>query len=140
MRRELEYTISDEEDDDAATYVHKLSQTDGDDVREAFCLAGIPYSPGELAELHGAIHEMLRMRDQHRDALIDGAEQQIPQPAHWGDPFKEGRLCGEMATNMATPAVNAAAAGVADLVSADDVKLLGMLSHGVTLGMGHPAP
>ena len=111
MRRELEYTISDEEDDDAATYVHKLSQTDGDDVREAFCLAGIPYSPGELAELHKAIHEMLRMGEQHRGALTDGA----------------------------TPAAAALTADEADLVSVADIKLLGMLSEGVTLKMGHPA-
>ncbi len=36
------------------------------------------------------------------------------------------------------PSANALTAGVADLVSADDIKLLRMLSEGVTLEMGHP--
>ena len=37
-------------------------------------------APGELAELHEAIHEMLRMAEQHWDALTDGAGEPDPAP------------------------------------------------------------
>ncbi|KKN61595.1 hypothetical protein LCGC14_0520480 [marine sediment metagenome] len=111
-------------------------ETLGDDgvediFSEQYCFAlnddRMLMAPGELAELHEAIHEMLRMAEQHRDALTDGAEQQIPQPAHWGDPFKEGRLCGEMATNMATPSAAALTDGAGEPDPApDEAELRGL--------------
>ncbi len=71
----------------------------------------VQFTPEQLAELCSAIREMLRMAEQHRDALTDGAS---PEPA-------------------------ALTVGKADLVSEADMALLGMLSEGVTLKMGHPA-
>ncbi len=39
----------------------------------------VQFTPGELAELRCAIHEMLRMAEQHRDALTDGAGVQVAE-------------------------------------------------------------
>ena len=77
-----------------------LKQGEGKNIRETYLIEGLaynaPYSPADVAELRAAIDEMERMHDQHRDALTDGAAQQIPGPALWGDPFGEGRLSGKL--------------------------------------------
>ncbi len=105
-------------DEEELTLTHGMSMQGGQVICDWYDVEGggrrIRYLPEELAELHEAIHEMLRMAEQHRDALTDGAGEQEP--------------------STATLTV-----GEADLVSADDIKLLRMLSEGITLEMGHPA-
>ena len=62
-------------------------ETLGDDgaediFSELYCFAlsddRMLMAPGELAELHEAIHEMLRMRSRHMDALTDGTGEPTP--------------------------------------------------------------
>ena len=73
----------------------------------------IGFTPAELAELHAAIHEMLRMEEQHVDALTDGAEP------------KEDAEPGEAESE--------------EPVSESDVSTLRIRLYGSeTLMMGHP--
>ncbi len=115
MRRILKYSIrfGDEEE---LTLTHGMSMQGGQVVCDWYDIIQgdfrrIRFLPGELAELHAAIDEMLRMAEQHRDALTD----------------------------RATPEASPLTVDEVDLVSADDVKLLRMLSEGVTLELGHSA-
>lgn len=165
----------------------KLRLMEGPDlaIREEYQIEGpvhdytVGFTPGELAELHAAIHEMLRMCQQHRDALTDGAGtdealtaaerdlldnlanrhhliyrthdlfQQL-QDRGWIELLAVGGALtdtreytisdkGRALLEAQEPSAAASTVGEADLVSADDVKLLRMLSEGVTLKMGHPA-
>ncbi len=88
-------------DEEELTLTHGMSMQGGQVVCDWYDVEGegrrIRYLPEELAELHEAIHEMLRMTEQHRDALTDGAEQQLSEPEPYqesvcGDPFVDPRL------------------------------------------------
>ncbi len=55
----------------------EMTLVEGEEIQAAFLIEdpqchGIQLAPAELAELHRYIHEMLRMAEQHRDALTDG--------------------------------------------------------------------
>lgn len=83
MRRDLtdRFTFGDE---DEYTLTHGESLQNGEQICDWYEIGDmtryIRYVPAEFAELRAAIDEMLRMRDQHRDALTDGAGEQVAEP------------------------------------------------------------
>ena len=113
MLRNLTYRIPIREGADSIGLTRYLELEEGCDVNEEFLIEtprhSIGFIPAELVELRAAIDEMLRMAEQHVEALTDGA----------------------------SPSTATLTVGEANLISADDVKLLRMLSNGVTLEMGH---
>ena len=101
------------------TLVHEMTldkDKKDEGLHESFSIEGAgvhgaDFTPAQLALFHCAIREMGRMSESLHMTLLDGEQ---PEPA-------------------------TLTVGEADLVSADDIKLLRMLSEGVTLEMGHPA-
>ena len=77
MLRNLTYRIPIREGADSIGLTRYLELEEGCDVNEEFLIEtprhSIGFIPAELVELRAAIDEMLRMREQHRDALTDGA-------------------------------------------------------------------
>ena len=83
MIRNLTYRIPIREGADSIGLTRYLELEEGCDVSEEFLIEtprhSIGFIPVELAELRAAIDEMLRMADQHRDALTDGAGGQVAE-------------------------------------------------------------
>lgn len=88
MIRDLNYSIRFGLDKDS-TFMLTREMTQIDDpnegLQETYAIEDpqvheVRFTPPEFALLHGAIHEMLRMHDQHVDVLQDGAEQQVAEP------------------------------------------------------------
>ncbi len=127
MRRNLKYSIRFGDENDLAL-THGMSLQGGQVVCDWYDIEGegrrIRYLPGELAELRAAIDEMLRMAEQHRDALTDGAEQQLPGPEPYlesvcGDPFVDPRLRVVLANEVEDTGYNTA-----------QLRILRALAHG----------
>ncbi len=94
MDRDLYYRIA-FGDEEQRCLVREMSLEDGQDVRENYIVEGnsrgVHFSLAELAELRAAIDEMLRMAEQHRDALTDGAGERVAE-AEWGIGVAETRI------------------------------------------------
>lgn len=125
-------------DEEELTLTHGMSMQGGQVVCDWYDVEGggrrIRYLPEELAELHEAIHEMLRMAEQHRDALTDGAEQQIPggEPlleTVCGDPFVDPRLRTVLANEVESEPVP----DEAPVLNRAEKEVLRALAHGDAL-------
>ena len=85
MLRNLTYRIPIREGADSIGLTRYLELEEGCDVNEEFLIEtprhSIGFIPAELVELRAAIDEMLRMAEQHRDALTDGAGEPDPDEA-----------------------------------------------------------
>lgn len=185
MRRNSKHSIRFGDENELAI-THGMSLQGGLVVCDWYDIEGenrrIRYLPEELALLRAAIDEMLRMAEQHRDALTDGAGNRVAEAdeAESGSKHELGMgllrwLASDSGHRVASfheafqwlfnadllihtagdnytisdagralleaqePSVDALTVGEADLVSADDVKLLRMLSEGITLELGHSA-
>ncbi len=60
-------------DEDSAEGPHESFSIEGDGVH------GTDFTPAQMVLLHRAIDEMLRMAEQHRDALTDGAGERVAE-------------------------------------------------------------
>ena len=124
------------------TLVHEmtLDEDHAEGMRESFAIEGdgvhgADFTPAQMALLHCAILEMKRMRTQNLEALTDGESVGMVERAV----AREDGEQPDPAPDEGERDAAALTADEADLVSVADIKLLGMLSEGVTLKMGHPA-
>lgn len=85
MKRDLSYAIN-FGDDEEFRLVRDMAlvECDDDGFAEEFVVEdmhhGVHFTPAELAELHEAIHEMLRKGDELKDVLTDGEAPPIAAP------------------------------------------------------------
>ncbi len=84
MRRTQDNGIHFGEDNELRLIREMFEEQPSHGVYEGYRVEGnsqsVQFTPEQLAELRAAIDEMLRMAEQHRDALTDGAGEPDPAP------------------------------------------------------------